>query len=323
MEKKKKFEVVTAINEIVIQGLTERGLNWFQPWRDDLGNIADPIRWSDGNPYRGTNKFMLNWYMELFGHSFNQWLTYNQAAAQGGKPQKGKARMVIYWSKKFVVKKEGQKDKWFDKYDLAVAYKKKIGGSLSPSMMTKYFNVWNIEDVVGLEPKVFEKRNRSFEKLEFKPNERAQFVLDEWNDKPKMRTGSKAYYMPSLDQITMPAEESFCDSDSYYKVLFHECIHSTGHESRLNRPTIADKGSTDTKKKEYSREELIAEIGAMYLTGLCDLIPKDDTIQSQAYINGWITHLTDHKHEATSAMQRAEKAIDYILESNTNREPSH
>jgi antirestriction protein ArdC len=45
----------------------------------------------------------------------------------------------------------------------------------------------------------------------------------------------RAYYRPSTDSVHMPARARFVDAPHYYSTLFHELIHSTGHESRLNR----------------------------------------------------------------------------------------
>lgn len=320
MKKSPKFDVVKTINDIIIQGLEQKGLDWFKPWRDDLGNLADAVRYEDGNPYRGTNKFLLNWYTEVNGHKFNQWMTFNQAKKLGGKCAKGKSQMVILWQPTFVVKKDGQKDKWFKARPAAAAYAKKVKGKLDAILTTKYFNVWNVADVDGVEPKKYAKHEAAKkEQLKFQPSERAEAVISDWSDKPKFTTGSQAYYTPSRDVVTMPEKSAFCDSDSYYKVLFHECIHATGHESRLNRPSLTGAIASPTnKKQEYSKEELVAEIGAMYLTGYCDLDPKDNLIQSKSYINGWISHLKDHKFEAVAAMQRAEKATNHILQTKTS-----
>ena len=79
-----------------------------------------------------------------------------------------------------------------------------------------------------------------------------------------LRFGQKptAFYSPRFDFVELPKREFFVSTSKYYSILFHEIIHWTGHESRLNREM---KGSRD--KESYSFEELIAEMGAM----LCSL----------------------------------------------------
>jgi antirestriction protein ArdC len=81
--------------------------------------------------------------------------------------------------------------------------------------------------------------------------------------------GARACYWPSFDRVDMPKAESFRTAQDYYSVLFHELTHSTGHESRLNRKGVSGSegewsafGSTP-----YAREELVAEMGAAFLSG--------------------------------------------------------
>ena len=52
------------------------------------------------------------------------------------------------------------------------------------------------------------------------------------------------------------------ETEEFYSTLFHEMIHSTGHASRLNR--IHPQKKRD-ERKDYAREELVAEIGPSFL----------------------------------------------------------
>lgn len=49
--------------------------------------------------------------------------------------------------------------------------------------------------------------------------------------------------------------------EGYYSTLFHEFIHSTGHSSRLKRDGNTS-ATVNFGSEEYSKEELVAEIGA-------------------------------------------------------------
>ena len=108
----------------------------------------------------------------------------------------------------------------------------------------------------------------------------------------------------------MPPLEKFIDADSYYKTLFHELAHSTGHESRLNRKTLTEVANWGDNT--YAQEELVAEISSWYLVGILGLQPKDNELNSQAYIKWWCKHLTDKPQECVYAMQQATKAVEYI-----------
>ena len=109
----------------------------------------------------------------------------------------------------------------------------------------------------------------------------------------------------------MPMLETFIDADSYYKTLFHELAHSTGHKSRLNRKSMTE--ISFWGDNSYAKEELVAEISSWYLVGLLGLNPKDGGGNSQAYIKGWCKNLSDKPQECVYAMQQATKCSTLIL----------
>lgn len=85
--------------------------------------------------------------------------------------------------------------------------------------------------------------------------------------------------------------------------------HSTGHHSRLDRLTkVAAFGSED-----YSKEELIAEIGAAALVNHAGLETSGTLTNSAAYIQSWLKALQDDKRLIVSASGKAEKAVNLIL----------
>ena len=155
----------------------------------------------------------------------------------------------------------------------------------------------------------------SEDNLDIQPIESAEAIVNGYKNAPKIveRPQGSAYYTPSRDTITMPTKEQFVKRtsiDDFYKVLFHEMIHSTGHSSRLDRKLVG----VTADKVSYSKEELVAEIGAMYLTSIANLNPKDHERQSQAYINGWIKFIkSSHEKALISAMTHARKGVDLIL----------
>jgi antirestriction protein ArdC len=108
----------------------------------------------------------------------------------------------------------------------------------------------------------------------------------------------------------MPKPERFDSSEAYYSTLFHELTHSTGHSDRLGRKGIMDTvmfGSSD-----YSREELVAEMGSAFLCGETGILePCID--RSSAYIAGWLKALKNDRKLVVVAAAQAQKAADYIL----------
>ena len=90
--------------------------------------------------------------------------------------------------------------------------------------------------------------------------------------------------------------------------LYHEMIHSTGAEHRLNRKGVTDFDGFGSDR--YAQEELVAEIGAQFLMALTGAEAPE---QSQAYINGWVKQLTDHPKMVVFAAQQATQATEYII----------
>ena len=121
--------------------------------------------------------------------------------------------------------------------------------------------------------------------------------------------GDRAFYRPSTDEVVLPIRKQFMSTAEYYSTVFHELTHSTGHASRLNRLTqAAFFGSED-----YSKEELVAEIGAAALVNHVGLETSNSIRNSAAYIQNWLKVLRDDKRFIVSASGRAEKAVNLIL----------
>ena len=170
--------------------------------------------------------------------------------------------------------------------------------------------MFNVAQCEGIEPHKID----SGETVEHEPIEAAEAIANSYIDKQGSlkltHRESQAYYSPDRDVVNMPKLNTFIDADSYYKVLFHELAHSTGHKDRLNRKTLLEVNHWGDNT--YAKEELVAEISAMYLTGLLGLEPKDNESNSQAYIKGWCKHLEDKADECVFAMQQATKVVEYI-----------
>jgi len=306
----KQTEVFSKINDLVIEGLKKEGLNWFKPWKG--GDANAPFNLHTNRFYNGFNVFMLNAVMRSEGYQYNQWLTFKQITLKGGKVIKGsKATDVYFWQigywdsklEKYVLPKMVKTINVNEKHKGADRYRKTFS-----IRMYKVFNIGQCEDI---EPKNTDEVVTS---VTNESNDVAESLVKRYVESQngfKIRHGNGgAYYSPSRDLVNMPKLETFVDSDSYYKVLFHELSHSTGHKSRLNRKTLTDvvKWGDNT----YAQEELVAEISAMYLVGILGLNPKDDDNNSQAYIKGWCKYLSDKPQECIYAMQQATKSVDYI-----------
>lgn len=119
----------------------------------------------------------------------------------------------------------------------------------------------------------------------------------------------------------MPQAETFRSGQEYYSTLFHELTHATGHESRLARKGVSGSegewssfGSTP-----YAKEELVAEMGAAFLCGQTGIVER--TIENSAsYIASWLERLKDDQKLVVMAAAQAQKAADFILGVEHNKE---
>lgn len=89
--------------------------------------------------------------------------------------------------------------------------------------------------------------------------------------------------------------------------------HSTGHISRLNRFVEGAKNAA-FGSKEYSKEELIAEITSASICSICDIDNSKLLDNSAAYIQSWLNKLENDSNFIISTSAKAEKAIDLILQ---------
>lgn len=296
-----KTDVYDKVNDLVIEGLKKKGLTWFKPWTGADGSVLDPINFTTSKPYRGINVWILGAQMADNGYEHNEWATFKQISKKGGKVVKGqRSTEIVFWNVSYKVD-----DKYFpNKVKLLQAGYQEQGAKKFFSLKT--FRVFNIAQCEGIDPV---RKVVKAEPKEFNPIDSAVSIVKGYKTSPKVEhRQQRAFYSPALDYINMPKPETFNTPDTYYHTLFHEMVHSTGHKSRLNRATLVDSKGYGTT--EYSKEELVAEIGAMYLSGLSGINP--DIEQSQAYINGWVSYLTEHKKEVVSAMTQATKAVNHI-----------
>jgi antirestriction protein ArdC len=229
-------------------------------------------------------------YPWLSALQFTYWLTFKQCKDLGGNIRKGaQGTPVVYWNWQ-EIEEDGETEK-------------KV-----PFM--RYYTVFNVAQCENIPedkiPATTEATTTHIDKIM-----QCEGIVENWEDKPEIRHGEqKAYYRPSSDLVNMPQVETFMNSEEYYSTLFHELTHSTGHEKRLNRQGITEIAPFGTPL--YSKEELVAEMGAAFLCGYTGI--EYATIDnSAAYIQGWLGKLKNEKKLVILAAAQAQKAANYIL----------
>jgi antirestriction protein ArdC len=105
----------------------------------------------------------------------------------------------------------------------------------------------------------------------------------------------------------MPHFETFRDAESFYATLAHELVHFTRHPSRLNR----EFGRKRFGDEGYAMEELVAELGAAFLSADLDLTPEPRPDHA-AYISHWLTALKNDRRAIFTAASYAQRAADFL-----------
>jgi antirestriction protein ArdC len=175
--------------------------------------------------------------------------------------------------------------------------------------LLRYYRVWNLEQCelpqAGLDklPKI--------ETHEHDPIEAAERIIAAMPDPPEIvRAGSKAFYSPITDRVTLPPRKLFISAEEEACTAAHEISHSTGHEKRLAREGITELAPFGSPV--YSREELVAELSAAYLCAEAGI--SNAVIRNQAaYVAGWLKKLRDDRKLLIHAAAEAQRAADYIL----------
>ncbi len=261
--------------------LAQGTVPWRKTWAGNYDNL--PRNFITKKPYRGINVMLLWAEAILGGYSTNNWMTTKQAATQGGllKPGQNPALVVYYgWFKpKPTIKDTDPKSR----------------------SVLQYFNVFNLDQFEGIEMPAPQAQ------IEFDPIVECEGIIARMPKRPKTLRGGPAYDVVQ-DRVLIPDPVEFESAEEYYHTLFHELIHSTGHESRVDRKLDA----RIFNGTDYSREELVAEFGACFLSGVTGIEPV--VIENSAsYVKMWYKKLKEEPHWLVYAGGAAQKAVDYIL----------
>jgi antirestriction protein ArdC len=270
-------------------GLMESGeAPWTKPWI--VRGRNDPFAPRNGyydSAYNGFNSLYLSCVMADRGWSDPRFFTYKNAESLGGQVREGEKSTLVVYNKR-VSKKDEESDKVKSFY------------------LMKYYRVFNAAQIDGVEeyvPVVVE------EVVPDDPFGVAAGVGADWFEYTGVvlgHGGDRAFYSPSGDLIQMPEKSQFMGMFNYYHTLFHEVIHSTGHESRQNRFKVESFGS-----ERYAKEELVAEFGAaMVCVNAGVPIEREE---SADYIRQWAKRCKDDPGLLVTAVNAAQRAADMVL----------
>lgn len=284
-------KVYQVITDRILQLLDAGVAPWRKAWSGGASGM--PTNLISGKPYRGVNV----WLLAARGYASPYWLTFKQAKRIGGHVRKGeKSTPVVFWKK---YQSKGEPDPQNPDDD-----------GKRTRLVLRYYNVFNVAQCEIPEAKLPADATPDAGD-DFDPIESAAAIVEGWTDCPPIRHGGgRACYSPVLDTISMPDAGAFDPPEEYYSTLYHEMGHATGHASRLGR--LDESIDLRFGSHDYSREELVAEMTAAYLSGVAGI--EQATIEnSAAYIAGWRRKLQGDPKCVVIAAAQAQKAADMIL----------
>lgn len=268
------MDIYKIIEENVLSQLENGLIPWRQCYNVRSGGMA--FSHSTGLVYSALNQMLLQ--------APGEYWTFNQAAQNGYSIRKGsKAKKIVFWK--------------------VLQYEKEDDGKAKSIPFLKWHNVFHESDIEGLPPRDLgipqEERNRkNSESIELADKVVAEYLaatgipLVTYDRIPCFSNGSKTIYMPEKCQ--------FSSLHEYYAALFHEMVHST--KVKIER------------KMSYAREELIAEIGAAYLCGFCNIAQEDVVKNQSSYCAHWLMEIRSGGiKDLIVASSRAEQAVKLIL----------
>ena len=271
------MDIYAEITNRLIAEMEQGIIPWQKPWMAAGAAISH----TTGKAYSLLNQMLLG--------RAGEYLTFKQVQQEGGWVRKGeKAHMLVFW-------------KWLDKEDEETGEVKQIP-------FLRYYNVFHIKQCENIQPRFAASHPHNAN-----TDAAAEAIIADYVRREGVRLdhqeGDRAFYQPAADCIVLPLLKQFAETAEYYGTAFHEMVHSTGHTKRLNRLDATAFFGSET----YSKEELIAEIGAAALVNHAGLETAKSFRNNAAYVQNWLQVLKNDKRFIVSAAGKAEKAVALIL----------
>ena len=318
------YKMIT--DKVISMFKNAKASDYHRSWKDDAFFI--PLNFDSKKPYRGVNRLLLQERIGFAGAFRNPYfLTFNQIKKHGGKLKKGtRGYEVVYYSIRYIVpadKNTGRKAysstnahkviDFIDKHKLSEDIVTRIP-------MIRYYNVYNGASIEGIDFQLDKLQIGRAVPDTASKNQAAALIVENYPNPPAIKyEGNQAYYSPSGDYVKMPKKEQFDSINDYYRTLFHELTHSTGHDKRLNRGI-----NLMLEKEDYAKEELVAEFGAVFLSAWAGIMWYNNKNHA-AYLKSWNSAIKEAENDNKFLMKAAslaQAATDYILNLNAAGQPA-
>lgn len=326
--RKDKFEKLT---QQIIEKM-EQGVNpWVKPWRQ-LKQTATA---------ESLKNFAFNYITNKAYSRFNQlglkagyYMTFKQVKSLGGNVKKGATAQWVAFTDTHKRKatddeieqalgllNEQEIEFEIGKYYNIWGFGTIIFNSETDAIMLKYitkeYTVFHLDDCENYRPI---KRNLTAKPANENPlfnNNAIDEIINNYVERENISfynetASDRAYFSPWLDKVVIPMKSQYKHIEEYYATAFHELTHSTGTEKRLNRSGFEN--ITHFGDESYTKEELVAEMGASFAIGYLELDASKTLLNSVAYLKSWVSHLKgDLSKHIMLASNQASQAFEYIF----------
>lgn len=290
-ENKPRVDIYAKITDRIVADL-ERGVRpWVKPWSAGnlAGRVTRPLRYN-GTPYQSINVLLL--WSEAVARGFASpfWMTFKQSVELGGHVRKGETGSTVVYASQFT---KTETDDRGDEVERGVPF-------------LKAYSVFNVDQIDDLPEHYYGAAAPTIEPLARIAH--ADAFFDATGAK-LVYGGSQAYYAPGSDHIQLPVFESFRDAESFVAIRAHETVHWTAPAHRANR----DLSRYHQDRSERSREELVAELGSVFLCADLGIVPELEPRPDHAsYLSNWLSVLSNDKRFIFSAAAHAQRAVTYL-----------
>ena len=290
-ENKPRVDIYAKITDRIVADLEQGVRPWVKPWSAGnlAGRVTRPLRYN-GTPYQGINVLLL--WSEAVARGFVSpfWMTFKQSVELGGHVRKGETGSTVVYASQFT---KTETDERGDEVERGIPFLKAYS----------VFNVDQIDDLpghyYGAAAPVIEPLARIAHADAFFDATGAKLVYG----------GPQAYYAPGSDHIQLPVFESFRDAESFVAIRAHETVHWTAPAHRANR----DLSRYHKDRSERSREELVAELGSVFICADLGIVPELEPRPDHAsYLSNWLNVLSNDKRFIFSAAAHAQRAVTYL-----------
>lgn len=295
-----RADIYTRITDRIIAALEEGARPWVQPWNAGhlAGRISRPLR-HNGEAYSGINVLLLWSESVARGFRSSTWMTFRQAVELGGHVRKGETGSTVVYANRI---KRTETTSAGEEIEKDIPF-------------LKAYTVFNLEQMDDL-PEDHRPIDPCPPTSEIAGIAEADLFFR--NTGAVIRHGGhKAFYSPSLDCIQMPPIETFIDAAGYYATLAHECCHWTASKQRVGR----DLSRYSKDRSERAREEVVAELGSVFLCADLGIVPElEPRPDHAAYVKSWLDILNGDKRFIFSAAAHAQRAVAYLHDRQGERE---